>query len=625
MPDGYCGKILYVNLTTKSKTVEEPGEEFYRRYIGGWGVIAHELLKRAPRGVDAFAPENPLIFATGIATGTPTPSGGRHSVGAKSPLTGGFGLADTGSYWGSELKRAGYDAIVITGASSEPVYLSVRDSKIQIRDAAHLWGRETADAQEAICDELGDPKTRVAQIGIAGENLVRIASIVHDCDRWAGRGGLGAVMGSKKLKAIAVRGTGTVTVADTEPLIGLRDAHIAARENVWRHQQLHGTGGGVGEENDAGELPTRNFREGSFADWEKISGERITETSLVGRDTCNVCVVGCRRRVKAEGRFTVDPIYGGPEYEVLVGFGTQCGIGDLDALLYVNQLCNAYGLDPTSTGMTIAWLMDCVEEGLITAEGAGGIDVRFGDADGMLNLVEMIARREGIGDTLAEGSLRAARTFGPAAEARVVHVKGQEMLTPDARTQFGLALGYAVSPFGPDYVHIAHDNWVANTPDWLLKDAWGFVRESLPHDEASPDKVRWLALVNPELVLFNCLGWCFLYNYTMRRVRDVTQALTGWRIREKPLLRVAERAMTMARAFNLREGLTVADDVLPPRMNDEPLHAGDCDGWTIDPEQLAQARSLYYGMMGWDEETGVPKAWKLHELDIGWVIDELSG
>jgi len=622
MPDGYCGKILYADLTTKTKTVEEPGEDFYRKFIGGWGIVAHELLKRAPKGVDPLAPENPLIFATGLATGSPTPSGARHSVGAKSPLTGGFGQADLTSYWGPELKRAGFDAVVITGASPTPVYLWIHDGSVEIRDAGHLWGLETGPAQTAIRGELGDEKVRVAQIGPAGENLVRISTVMHDVDRWAGRGGLGAVMGSKKLKAIAVRGTGAIPVADMEPLIALRDTHIAARDN-WKHQQLHGTGGGVAEENAAGGIPTRNFRGGVFEGWEKISGERITDEFLVGRDTCGVCMVGCKRRVRAEGRFAVDPIYGGPEFEVLVGFGTQCGIGDLEALLYVSQRCNAYGLDPTSTGMTVAWLMDCFEEDLITAEQTGGIEARFGDAEAMLKLVEKIARREGIGDTLAEGSLRASRTFGRQAEARVVHVKGQEMLVPDARTQFGMALNYAVSPFGPDYVHAAHDNWVANTPNWLLKDAFGFFRESLPHDEASPEKVSWLAFVNPELVLFNCLGWCFLYNYSMRRVRDVTQALTGWRIREKPLVRAGERALTMARAFNLREGLTVADDVLPPRMSAEPLHAADYDGWTIDPKQLAEARSLYYGMMGWDEETGVPKAWKLHELDIGWVLDEL--
>ena len=527
MPDGYCGKMLYVDLTTKKTTIEEPGEDYYRRYLGGWGVVACELLKRAPKGVDPLAPENPLIFATGIATGTPAPSGARHSVGAKSPLTGGFGQADLTSYWGSELKRAGFDALVVTGASFEPVYLWIRDGEVEIRDASHLWGLETAAAQAAIRDELGDSKIRVAQIGPAGEKLVRISTVMHDVDRWAGRGGLGAVMGSKKLKAVAVRGTGTIFVADTSPLIEARNGHIAARENVWKHQQLHGTGGGIAEENAAGDIPTRNFREGTFENWERISGERITDEFLVGRDTCNVCMVGCKRKVKAEGRFAVDPIYGGPEFEVLVAFGAQCGIDDLEALLYANQLCNAYGLDPTSTGMTIAWLMDCFEEGLLTPEQAGGMEVRFGDAEGMLRLVEMIAKREGFGDTLAEGALRAARTLGRAAEARVVHVKGQEMLVPDARTQFGMALGYVTAPFGPDYVHTAHDNWIANTPNEVLRDAFGFFHDSLPFDSTAPAKARWQALVNPQLVLFNCLGWCFLHHYTIRRIRDVVQGITA--------------------------------------------------------------------------------------------------
>jgi len=325
--------------------------------------------------------------------------------------------------------------------------------------------------------------------------------------------------------------------------------------------------------------------------------------------------------VKAEGRFAVDPIYGGPEFEVLVALGTQCGIDDLEALLYASQLCNAYGLDPTSTGMTIAWLMDCFEEGLVTAEQTGGVEVRFGDSEGMMKLVEMIAMREGIGDTLAEGSLRASRTFGRSAEARVVHVKGQEMLVPDARTQFGMALGYVTAPFGPDYVHTAHDNWIANTPNSILRNAFGFFHDSLPLDGTSPAKASWQALVNPHLVLLNCLGWCFLHHYTIRRIRDVVQGITGWSIRENVLIDVGRRAITLARAFNVREGLTVADDVLPPRMSRELLHAGDYDGWAIDEKRLAESRSLFYGMMGWDEETGVPKAWRLHELGIGWVAD----
>jgi len=619
MPNGYQNRILYVDLTERTTRTEEPGDAFYRTYLGGWGIIAHELLKRAPVGVDPFAPENPLIFATGVLTGSNAPSSGRHAVGAKSPLTGGFGESDVGGYWGTELKRAGLDAVVITGASAEPVYLWIRDGEAEIRDARHLWGRETADVQEQIREDLGDPKVRVAQCGIAGENLVRYACIMHDVSRAAGRGGLGAVMGAKKLRAVAVRGTGSIENANPDELVKIRDGFIRLREQHWQGLQRDGTGAGVGSLQERGLLPTRNFREGTFDGWEKITGERITEKYLVGRDTCHVCPVGCKRKVAVEGK--VDPAYGGPEYESLGAFGSLCGNDDLESILVANQLCNAYGIDVISAGATIAWLMESFEKGLVTAEDTGGIDVQFGDAEAIPQLVEAIARREGFGDTLAEGSWRAAQAIGRGTEAFAVHVKGQELPMHDGRSRFGLGFSYAVSATGADHIHSIHDEAMSVEAGMaMLQYSYGITHEPIPQNDLSARKVRGAAYLNTHLMLFNSLGWCFFHNYSVPRTRDVVQAVTGWNIQAFELMKAGERAQTLARSFNVREGLTAADDVLPPRMA-EPIRSTAIDGWRIDPEEFFRARSLYYGMMGWDEETGVPKAWKLHELGIGWVAD----
>jgi len=623
MPNGYCGRMLYVDLTDRTTRVEERDEDFYRTYLGGWGVIAHELLKRAPRGVDPFAPGNPLIFATGVQTGSPVGSSGRHAVGAKSPLTGGFGEADVGGYWGTELKKAGFDAVVITGASKDPVYLWIVDGEVEIRDAGHLWGKETAEVQALIHEELGDDKVRVAQCGPAGERLIRFANVMHDVSRAAGRTGLGAVMGSKKLKAIAVRGTGAVEVADPETVEAVRTRFIELKEH-WEGLQKYGTAESVAEVQERGYLPTRNFQKGQFDGWEKISGQRLRSEYLVGRDTCYGCPIACKRKVKADGVYKVDSIYGGPEYETLGSLGSTCAIDDLEAILYANQLCAANGMDTISTGVTIAWLMDCFEKGLLMSEDTGGIEAQFGDAEAMVKLVEMIAAREGIGDVLAEGSWRAAKTLGNGTEDLVVHVKGQEFPMSDPRTQFGLGLAYAISPTGADHMHSAHDHWIdEEAPAGFLKLSYGMLTGQLEHNDLSPEKVRWVVYKNSHLVLFNCLGWCQFHHYSVSRIRDVLQAITGWNVRTFEIMKDGERALTLARAFNMREGLTADDDVLPPRMG-EPLKAAAIDNWRIDPDEFVKARSLFYGMMGWDEETGVPKAWRLHELDIGWVIDELT-
>jgi aldehyde:ferredoxin oxidoreductase len=623
MPNGYCGKVLYVDLTAQTTRVEEPAEDFYRMYLGGWAFIAYELLKRAPVGVDPFAPENPLVFATGVASGTPIPGSGRHAVGAKSPLTGAFGEADVGGFWSAELKRAGFDAIVVTGKSEEPVYLWIKDGEVEIRSAQHLWGKETADVQAAIREEHGDDKIRVTQCGIAGENLVRYACVISDVNRAAGRTGLGAVMGSKKLRAVAVRGTGDVEVADPEGTKEVVDYVVGLRER-WAGFHENGTGGGIVEMDEVGRLPTRNFREGKFEGAEKIAGTTMTEQFLVDRGTCHACPIACKRVVKSDGEYTVDPIYGGPEYESLASLGSICGVDNLEAIAYANQLCNAYGLDTISAGVTIGWAMECFERGSLTLEDTGGVEVRFGDHKVMTQLVEQIARRDGFGDLLAEGSLRAARKIGRDTERYAIQAKGQEFPMHDPRWQFGLGIGYATSPTGADHVHNFHDSGVESEAGADRMKAFGVFTEPLERTTLPPAKPVLAATVIRAEVMNNCIGVCIFMPYRLSHFRQIVNAVTGWEVTDLELLRVGERALALARLYNAREGFTPADDTHHPRFTEPLMLAGE-EGASIPEEQMREAVDLYYELQGWDKETGAPTRVKLLELSLDWALPELDG
>jgi len=623
MSGGFSNKILRVDLTSREISVEQPGALFFRTYFGGWGVIAHYLLKEVGPGTDPLGPDNPLIFAPGVVTGAPVAGSGRHAVGALSPLTGGFGEGDVGGYWGVEFKQAGWDAIIVTGQADEPVMLWIKDDQVEIRDAAHLWGKETAEVEADIRDELGDKRIRVAQCGIAGENQVRYACILNDVTRAAGRTGLGAVMGSKRLRAIAVRGSGRVELADRERLRPvahwLRDNY----KDLWTGRlQEHGTVSGLAWLSSRGGLPTRNFQDGLFEQAEQITGETMTDTILVGRDTCFACPITCKRKVKQNDRYQIDPIYGGPEYETAAALGSCCGIGDMEAVAYGNQLCNAYGLDTISAGVTIAWAMECFERGLLTEEDTGGLELRFGAADAMITLIEQIAHREGFGALLAEGSLRAATQIGRGTAEFAIQVKGQEAPLHEPRIKFALNLGYATSPTGADHMHNIHDTEFASEDG--LEDIRSLgILEPLPVDDLGPEKVRLTKYHIDWQVFHNCLGLCMFMPYSKEQVRDIVQGVTGWNSSVFELIKTGERALAMARAINHIHGLTAKDDVAHPRFSSPMRSGGPATGVEIPAEAMAGAIELYYEMCGWDKETGAPTAAKLHELGIGWVADLL--
>ena len=598
MANGYAGKILRVDLTHGKMSTEEPDEAFYRSYMGGRGFIGYYLLKELEPGIEPLSPENKLIFATGIITGGRIGGAGRNSVGAKSPLTNGYGEAEAGGYWGPELKGAGYDSIIFEGKSEKPVYLWLGGGDPELRSASHLWGKTTLEVEAAIRDELDDQAIKTALIGPAGENMVRFSCILNDITHAYGRSGMGAVMGSKNLKGIAVRGRRLPAIADRAK-IGEIIKWLS--DNVPKGMQDLGTAGGVMDLNQGGGLPTRNFQEGVFEGAEAISGQTMRDTILTDRGTCYACSVTCKRVVTVDKPHKVDPEYGGPEYETIGSLGSNCGIDDLAAIAKGNELCNAYGLDTIGVGTTIAFAMDCFENGLLTEKDTDGIDLKFDNAEAMVQLVEMIAKREGIGDLLAEGVKRAAEQLGNGASELAMHIKGQEFPMHEPRFKPGMGLGYAVSPTGADHMQGLHD---AGSRD------------------VGPDKVRTFLHSQYWSSFRNCAGMCVFLPYMQSQYPEIIQTLTGWDVDGWELMKVGERGLNLTRAFNIREGFTKADDIFPRRIH-EAFTSGPLAGVGYGEDRLSNAVSIYYDMAGWDSETGVPGKGKLMELDIAWVADLL--
>jgi aldehyde:ferredoxin oxidoreductase len=624
MTFGHWGKLLRVNLTTGNITTETLDEIFLRHYVGGWGFIGYYLLNELAPGIDPLGPDNKLVYATGPITGQPIAGGGRHMIGGKSPLTGGFSGSEAGGFFGAELKRAGWDAIIIEGVAASPVYLWIRDDQVELRPADHLLGLETADVEEKLREELGERHLRVSQCGPAGERLVRIANVIHDATRAAGRTGLGAVMGSKKLKAVVVRGSRRPPVADQSALAELarwfRDNYQQTGSAAYH---TLGTVRLVRGNQEAGGLPTRNFQQGVFEGFEKLSAETMLNTITVGRDTCYGCPIRCKWVVEVKSdTYPVDRRYGGPEYEAVGSMGSLCGIDNLEMVAYGNQLCNANGLDTIGTGSTIAFAMECYERGLLTKEDTGGLDLRFGNAEALIEMIRRIIRREGLGNLLAEGSLRAAKRIGKGAEHYAVQIKGQEVAMHDPRVKYGHGLGIAVSPTGADHMHSVHDSGYASKGGIAALEPFGII-EPLPFDNLSTDKARMVRYAMIWRVLDNLTGFCMFQMWSPQQKVDIIRAATGWETGLTDLWLAAERAYDMARAFNTREGFSTEDDMLPPRFF-EHLPEGPVAGKSPTEAQYRAALADFYGMMGWDAATGAPTRGKLVDLGIGWVANMLE-
>lgn len=638
--NGFWGRILRVDLSAGRSDAEEVGPQVYRRYVGGRNLALYFLLQETLPGVDPLGPENELVFMTSPVTGAPISGQGRHTTGARSPLTGGIGESQCGGWWGAEVKFAGWDGIIIEGRSPKPVYLFIEDDDCKILSAEQLWGKNTGEVDD-ILHKAHPGKVSVLQIGPAGENLVRYAVITADLRHFTGRGGLGAVMGSKHLRAIVVKGTHRkLKLADPEGL--KRIAGWFARSTkvhpaLTVHHQL-GTSKGVVPLSTMGLLPTYNFQDGSFAGAQAVNGETMNKEIGVDTDTCHGCAVSCKRVVEGRrGQFQVTRKHGGPEYESLCALGPLAGVDDIYAIAQSNELCNSLGLDTISTGVTIAWAVECFGRGLITENDTGGIKLEWNAPETYHKLIEMIAAREGFGDTLAEGSLRAAIRIGRGTEKYAMQVKGQEVPSHEPRGKWGVALGYAVSPTGADHLQAAHDPWFSTPGDYSAEFSFvdledlsplGII-EPVPSEDLSSAKVRLFVYLQYVWSLHDVLDWCIFTAVPefraigLNRLVEVVECVTGWRTSLFELLKAGERGVTMARAYNYREGFAAADDTLPERFF-EPMRDGVLKGHFIDREQFNKALRLYYGMMGWDEN-GRPTQAKLEELDVGWIWDHIAG
>ena len=624
------GTVYRVNLTAGTIDKQTIAEDVYRKYPGGSALAAYLLLHAMPPGADPLGPDNVLVMAVSPLTGLAISGQSRMTACARSPLTGAIGDSQCGGFFPAEMRAAGADAIVFTGRAAEPTYLWLHDGQAELRPAAHLWGKVTGEVDAQLKEEVGDAKAEVAQIGPAGENLVRFAAIMNMANRANGRTGLGAVMGSKRLKAVVVRGSASPKPAMPTEFRGLVKRLKALQEAnpgiVWFGQ--YGTAGVLAIQDKMGGQPTRNYTEGTFESCKDIDGSTLAKTILKERDTCYACVVKCKRTVEVnDPDLTVDPVYGGPEYETLTFFGSMCGVGDLKLLSRASADANMYGMDTISAGATIAWAMEAKAKGLLDDQGLG---LTYGDGRSVLRAIEAIARRQGIGDVLAEGSLRAAQTIGAAAVDLTVTVKGQELPAHMPQHKRSLGLIYAVNPFGADHQSSEHDTALRAKPGTLNRrrlEEIG-VRDELPLTDLSDAKVRFAYHTQCFYSALDSLGLCqFVWGpswqlYGPSETVELVRYGTGWDATMDELIAVGERRIHMMRAFNAREGFGLDADVLPKKLFQPLGGKGPTTGVALHTDEFERARDAYYRTAGCDPATGHSTRDKLTDLGLDWLIDK---
>jgi len=625
---GTTNRLLRANLTDGKIKTEMLSEEVVKRFLGGKCLGAKILYDELEPGIDPLGPENKLVFAAGPLTGAPFPGNSRHVVMAKSPVTGGWGESHAAGFFGPELKCAGYDAVIVEGRAEEPTYLWIREGEAELRDAKDLWGKITGDVQRGIRRDVGDDKTRVAAIGQGGENLVRFASVISDLYCAAGRCGMGAVMGSKKLKAVAVRGTKKVSIADEQTFKSLLDTARDEAMAGWGQEMFdYGTGKDLDNLSYTGRLPTKAFMKCTFDGADKITGETLSRTIMKRRGTCPACPDAHYRIVETRGRYATDPDYGGPEYETLASLGSLCMVDNLEVIVKGNELCNKYSLDTIATGVSIAFAMECYEKGVIAKKDTGGVDLSWGNGDAVIEMIHKIAKREGIGDILAEGVKRAAEKIGGGSESWALHVKGAELPMHEPRGKKGMGLGYATSDRGASHLQVYHDDSFEKEAN--VAPEIGIDSSLVPQNrtETGPRKVKLVKICEDLMALYNSLVICRFVFYPagilMKTFMGIFRSVTGWDASPLELLQVGERSFNLTRAFNAREGFTRKDDVLPMRVM-EPLSEGVLKGEAFPADVLESMLDLYYDYRGWDRKTGWPKREKLLEVGLEWVAEDLA-
>jgi aldehyde:ferredoxin oxidoreductase len=617
---GLMGNILRVNLTDGKITEEAIPEKTARMYLGGGGLATKYLYDEVKKGTDPFSPDNKLIFMTGPLTGTSCPSAGRYSVVSKSPLTGTWAQANSGGFWAPDFKRTGYDGVIFQGIAKKPVYLVCEDGKAELRDASHLWGLKTPETTDAIQNELGK-QFKVACIGPAGEKKVRIACVMNDKHRAAGRCGLGAVMGSKNLKAIAAKGTKKVQIAKPEDFSRVaKKQYDLIRDSMLKvGLETHGTNLLLDMVNVRGGLPTRNWQVGMFAHEDKINGPALTDNILKNRVACYACPIACGRVSEIKTGKWAGKEGEGPEYESVVLLGSACDVDDLNAITMANFLCNEYGIDTISAGSIVAFAMECYEKGILTKKDTGGLEIKFGDPDILVALIEKIGKREGIGDLLGEGTKRVAEKLGKGSEKFAMQVKGLELPAYDSRAAKITALGYAVASRGGDHMtgYIQGPTFI-DTP-FLVVDDSKIDDVYVP----KPKDATVLRDLENALTMFDVTGTCKFMGMMLdaREWVDLISSVTGWEFSIEDFKKTGERIVNLSRAFNMRDGFSRADDNLPKRLVEEPMPDGPAKGHVV--EQLDTMLDNYYEARGWDNKTGKPSPEKLKDLGLDFVIQDL--
>lgn len=619
---GYAGKILRINLSDKSYREEKLPPDVAKDFIGGAGFGIKYLYDEVKPGTDALGPENKLIFAPGPFTGTGLPCASRMAVTAKSPLTGAVGMALSGGQFPTELKFAGWDVVIIEGKADKPTYVSIKDDTVKFRDAARVWGTLTFDCQQVIKDELGDQNTRVCCVGPAGERLSRIACIVNE-RRAVGRKGLGAVMGSKNLKAIAVRGTATVPVASQEKYKAGRTAMLKAlKESPVLYPEFSRLGTPMVVDLTAamGILSAKNWSAtGEFVPVDGI-GVEAQETRKIGKEHCYDCPVGCTQMKLAKTAPYAGILSEGPDFETIYAFGSNTGVANIDAVIAADRLADELGVDSISAGLTISFAMELFEKGLLTAKDTDGLELKFGNDQAMMAVLRKIAFREGIGDLLADGTLAAAKKIGKGAEKYAMHIKGLELPAYDVRGAKAHGLNYATAFTGAD-----HCRGYAFQEIFGIPVPWEVDRFAI---EGKGKLTKWNQDVRAATT--DCPTMCgFILDTALpatacQNTATLMEAVTGLEFTPEEVEKVGERLNNLAKSFNVREGFTRADDVFPERLMTEPLKDGASKGQKIGKDDLDKMLDEYYSARGWEVATGVPKREKLVELGLEYAADDLS-
>lgn len=599
---GLTGKMLRVNLSTGEIRVEETPVEVTAKFFGGRGLGAYLLYREVSAEVDSLSPENKLIFTNGPLTGTMAPGNNKVNVTFKSPLTNTYSYSLCGGHWGPELKFAGYDGLLVEGRAEEPVYLWIDNNEVEIRPANHLWGQLIPAVDSQLKREIGDPFVRIACIGPAGEKLNRMACITSDCFREFGRGGAGAVMGSKNLKAVAVRGTGAVEVDRPQELAALAGEVVSAlRKHVTAQaRRKYGTAEMVQGINHLGFWSTRNFSTGHFEAGDKVSGPAMKQEIVEGDASCYACPVACGKRTAVHsskyGRMALE----GPEFETIGLLGANCGVSDWEHLLKATEICDVYGMDTMSCGATVSMVMEAYEQGRVASEQVDGLKPRFGDGEVLVELLHCMGERKGIGDLLAEGVKAAAERLGVPDLA--IHVKGLPLATYDPRGCKGMALTYGTSPKGAHHMvsptmgpEIAGDRFAVAGKGKLVRSVQQYL--AIVDSMTMCSSMRFVLSLEKQLQLF--------------------RAVTGMDISEEEAMRVGERILNLERMYNVRLGLDRRHDILPRRFLEEPMPEGLSQGQKVEMDALLDD---YYAVMGWGQN-GVPTPLKLQELNIDKIAE----